>query len=104
LSEINEATFIADIYLRLSKQDGDNEESDSIGNQRALILEFLKTQPDIRLHKIKIDDGRSGVDFCSPAFIETIINICLKFKGELKSGKHIHNLSGATHNNEKQSY
>jgi DNA invertase Pin-like site-specific DNA recombinase len=75
LSEISETTFTADIYLRLSKQDGDNEESDSIGNQRALILDFLKTQPDIRLHKIKIDDGRSGVDFFRPAFIEMIDDI-----------------------------
>jgi hypothetical protein len=75
LNEISETTFTADIYLRLSKQDGDNEESDSIGNQRALILDFLKTQPDIRLHKIKIDDGRSGVDFCRPAFSEMIDDI-----------------------------
>ena len=68
-------TYTADLYLRLSKEDGDKEESDSISNQRALILDFLKTQPDIRLHKIRIDDGHSGVDFNRPAFIEMIDDI-----------------------------
>ena len=61
--------YTADIYLRLSKQDGDNVESDSIGNQRALILDYLKSRPEIKLHKIKIDDGKSGVGFTNrPAF------------------------------------
>ncbi|GHV40251.1 hypothetical protein FACS189490_05150 [Clostridia bacterium] len=68
--------YTADVYLRLSKQDGDNVESDSIGNQRALILDFLKSHPEIALHKIKIDDGKSGVDFTNrPAFSEMIDDI-----------------------------
>ena len=70
-----ENIYNADIYLRLSKEDGDKEESDSIANQRALILDFLKSQPDIRINKIRIDDGRSGVDFNRPAFIEMIDDI-----------------------------
>ena len=72
---MQEIKYIADIYLRLSKEDGDKEESDSIGNQRALILEFLKSMPDISVHKIKIDDGYSGVDFLRPAFTEMIEDI-----------------------------
>jgi DNA invertase Pin-like site-specific DNA recombinase len=70
-----EPQYIADVYLRISKEDGDKEESDSISNQRDLILDYLKSQPNIRLHKIKIDDGRSGVDFNRPAFIEMIDDI-----------------------------
>jgi DNA invertase Pin-like site-specific DNA recombinase len=72
---MSEQNYIADVYLRLSKQDGDNVESDSIGNQRALILDWLKAHPEIRLYKIRIDDGRSGVDFQRPAFIEMIEDI-----------------------------
>ena len=72
---MSEIIYTADIYLRLSKEDGDKEESDSIANQRALILDFLKSQPDIRINKIRIDDGRSGVDFNRPAFIEMIDDI-----------------------------
>lgn len=70
-----ETKYIADIYLRLSKEDGDKEESDSIGNQRSLILDFLKSMPDITVHKIRIDDGYSGVDFNRPSFTEMIDDI-----------------------------
>ena len=59
---MQESNYIADIYLRLSKDDGDKEESDSISNQRALILDFLKAHPEIQINKIRIDDGHSGVD------------------------------------------
>ena len=31
------------IYLRLSKDDGDREESESISNQRKIILDYIKT-------------------------------------------------------------
>ena len=72
---MNETTYTADLYLRLSKQDNDNIESDSIGNQRDLLLDYLQSHPEIKLHKIKIDDGRSGVDFNRPAFIEMIDDI-----------------------------
>ena len=70
-----ENEYMADIYLRLSKEDGDKEESDSIGNQRDLILDFLKSMPDVKVHKIRIDDGYSGVDFNRPAFTEMIEDI-----------------------------
>jgi DNA invertase Pin-like site-specific DNA recombinase len=75
VSKMSENTYTADIYLRLSREDEDKEESDSIGNQRSLILDYLKTQPDIKLHKIKIDDGQSGVDFNRPAFMEMLDDI-----------------------------
>jgi len=55
-------------YLRLSKEDGDKAESDSIANQRDLITNFMKSMPEIRLCSERIDDGFSGVDFNRPAF------------------------------------
>jgi DNA invertase Pin-like site-specific DNA recombinase len=55
-------------YLRLSKEDGDKTESDSISNQRDLITNFVKSMPEIRLCSERIDDGVSGVDFNRPAF------------------------------------
>jgi DNA invertase Pin-like site-specific DNA recombinase len=70
-----EKIYNADIYLRLSKDDGDKEESDSIANQRALILDYVKSMPDIRVHKIRVDDGYSGIDFNRPAFTEMIDDI-----------------------------
>ena len=72
---MKDTIYNADIFLRLSKEDDDKEESNSISNQRALILDFLKSQPDIQLHKIRIGDGYSGVDFMRPAFTEMIDDI-----------------------------
>ena len=59
--------YRASIYLRLSKEDGDKSESDSIGNQRDLIHHFLKDKPDIEVVSERIDDGYSGVNFDRPA-------------------------------------
>lgn len=70
-----ENIYTADVYLRLSKEDGDKEESDSIANQRSLILDYLKSMPDIKINKIRIDDGYSGVTFNRPAFNEMLEDI-----------------------------
>ena len=37
-TNLNTDVYNADIYLRLSREDGDKEESDSITNQKELIL------------------------------------------------------------------
>ena len=61
------------IYLRLSKEDGDvvtgnKQESNSISNQKDLIMEFLKSKTDIEVVSVRADDGYSGVDFNRPNF------------------------------------
>lgn len=58
----------AGIYLRLSREDGDKFESDSIKNQRQLINDFLKDNPKLRFFKEYVDDGYSGTNFDRPAF------------------------------------
>lgn len=60
--------FVADPYYRLSKEDGDKAESDSIVNQKALVREFLKMHPDIQIYKERVDDGYTGVNFERPSF------------------------------------
>lgn len=72
---LNTDVYHADIYLRLSREDGDKEESDSITNQRELILEFLKSREDIRIHAVRVDDGYSGVNFERPAFQQMLEDI-----------------------------
>lgn len=44
-------------YLRLSRSDGDQQESNSIKNQRALLNDYLGKHPE--LHKVDeyVDDG-----------------------------------------------
>lgn len=70
--------YDTDIYFRLSAADGDKDEkkeSNSISNQRELILNFLKSHPELHLHKERVDDGFSGVDFNRPAFQDMIADI-----------------------------
>lgn len=60
--------YTADAYFRLSKEDGDKAESDSIVNQKALVREFLKVHSDIQIYKERVDDGYTGVNFERPSF------------------------------------
>lgn len=60
---VSKECYKACIYARLSKDDGDKPESDSIGNQKALIRDFLKSRPEIRVVSEQVDDGYSGVNF-----------------------------------------
>lgn len=59
--------YQAALYIRLSKEDGDKEESNSVSNQRDLIYSFLEDKGDIQVCEEKVDDGYSGVGFDRPA-------------------------------------
>lgn len=72
---ITEMVYRANAYLRLSKEDGDKAESDSIANQRDLIQNFLSDKPDIQLVAERIDDGYSGATFDRPSFQKMIEDI-----------------------------
>lgn len=62
-------------YIRLSNADRSQGESNSIINQRLLIDDFIKKQPDIKVVGEKIDDGWSGLIFDRPAFKEMIAEV-----------------------------
>ena len=60
-------------YVRLSKEDlnsvsGLKAESNSISNQKQLILDYLKDKTDIKLVSIREDDGYTGTDYDRPDF------------------------------------
>jgi len=69
----------ATLYLRLSREDGDKEESNSIAGQRSLLRDFLKQHPDIQEYAVQVDDGWSGSTFERPAF--------KKMMEDVKAGK-----------------
>ena len=56
------------IYCRLSSDDGDNAESDSISNQKEIIEFFLKKEENIEIIDCYKDDGFSGTTFNRPDF------------------------------------
>ena len=67
-------SYMAAVYLRLSKEDEDlrevkdKKESNSIANQKVLILKTLESMPDVTLYDIYIDDGFTGLNFERPNF------------------------------------
>ena len=60
--------WMAADYTRLSKEDGDKEESDSINNQKALIQHYTESHPELCLVRHYSDDGYTGVNFNRPGF------------------------------------
>lgn len=67
--------FNVAIYIRLSREDGDKEESDSVGNQRKLLTEYVAKNEDFIVYDIYIDDGYSGTNFNRPGFQRMIADI-----------------------------
>ena len=61
-------TWKAALYIRLSREDGDKAESNSITSQREILKEYLKLHPDIELYDFYVDDGWSGTTFDRPDF------------------------------------
>ena len=50
-------------YLRLSRSDGDQQESNSIKNQRALLNDYMGKHPELHKFDEYVDDGYSGTNF-----------------------------------------
>lgn len=67
--------FNVALYIRLSKEDGDKAESDSIGNQRKMLTDYLKGKEDLVVYDTYVDDGFTGTNFRRPAFQRMIADI-----------------------------
>lgn len=74
-------SYMAAVYLRLSKEDDDlrvvknKRESNSIANQKALVLKTLESMPDVTVYDIYIDDGFTGLNFERPGFLRMCADI-----------------------------
>ena len=66
-------------YVRLSREDGDKEESNSVTGQKDLIRDYMTRHPELRECGMKVDDGYTGSNFDRPAFREMM--------AEVKAGK-----------------
>lgn len=70
--------YNAAIYLRLSRDDistgngaeidGSKTESNSISSQRDMIRSYIRTQDNMEIYDIYVDDGWSGTNFDRPEF------------------------------------
>ena len=70
----SQENYNAAIYIRLSKEDGDKEESESVINQRKILKSFAK-EKKIKIYDEYVDDGYSGTNFDRPNFKRMIYDI-----------------------------
>lgn len=74
-----EYTYKAAIYCRLSKEDSKidsfKDSSNSIINQKRLLIEFAEKKNDIEIVREFFDDGYSGLNFQRPGFQELMSEV-----------------------------
>jgi len=68
-NEDNSILYYAIAYYRLSKDDGNRNESDSISNQRKLVRNYISTHDNIVLVDEAYDDGYTGTNYDRPGFM-----------------------------------
>ena len=74
---MNDIDYKVGIYIRLSREDEEKEkyqESESIGNQRTLLMQYIK-ENKLNFISEYVDDGVSGTSFDRPAFNRMIADI-----------------------------
>ena len=60
----------AAIYIRTSKGTAEEDPGNTLGVQLGIIMDYLNKKEDIELYTVKIDNGRTGLNFNRPAFRE----------------------------------
>lgn len=68
-------SFRVGLYIRLSREDGDKEESSSVTNQREMLKRYVSEQENFFIVKEYVDDGWTGTNFDRPKFKEMIADI-----------------------------
>ena len=66
---------ITALYLRLSKEDGDKDESNSIASQRALLEDYVTNHPELTPCEEYVDDGFTGTNFNRPSMENLLSDI-----------------------------
>ena len=88
-------TYRAALYIRLSREDGDKAESDSVINQKKTLNKFVDDHPDIQIADYYIDDGWSGVNSNRPQFQRMLKDIeekrvnCVIVKDSSRFGRNL---------------
>jgi len=74
LNNMTRVIYCVALYIRLSKEDGDREESESVTNQRKILREYAKDN-NYQVYDEYVDDGYTGTNFNRPAFKRLLADI-----------------------------
>lgn len=86
--------ILAGSYSRLSVEDGDDVEQNSIGNQKKLVLHYIGEHPDIHLVDTYSDHGYTGMNYNRPEFKRMLCDLqsgrinCIIVKDISRLGRH----------------
>ena len=75
IPRISEKIYKTAVYVRISLEDMRKKISDSIGNQKNILLQYIQTKPDLQLYKIYEDVNYTGTNFNRPGFTKMIEDI-----------------------------
>lgn len=70
-----EKIYKVGMYIRLSREDGDDRESESVENQRDIIQQYIRERKELELIDEYVDDGYTGTNFERPSFKRLIKDI-----------------------------
>lgn len=82
------------LYVRLSVEDGDDVEQNSIGNQKKLCLAYMQGMQDVTLVNVYMDHGFTGMNYNRPGFQDMYDAIvrgevnCVIVKDVSRFGRH----------------
>lgn len=91
---VEESPVLAGSYNRLSVEDGDDVEQNSIGNQKKLALHYIGEHPDIQLVDTYSDHGYTGMNYNRPEFQRMLRDLqsgrinCIIVKDISRLGRH----------------
>lgn len=89
-----EILVLAGEYGRLSVEDGDDIEQNSIGNQQKITLHYLEEHPEIKLVDTYYDNGYTGMNYDRPGFMRMLHDLkngrinCVIVKDVSRLGRH----------------
>lgn len=92
--EMKQADFRAGQYSRLSVEDGDDVEQNSIGNQKKIGFHYLESHPEIKLVDNYYDHGYTGMNYNRPEFKRLLHDLqigrinCVIVKDISRLGRH----------------
>ncbi len=86
--------WIVALYLRLSVEDGDDIEYNSIGNQRKICMAYLQEHEELQFGGVYMDNGCSGMNYKRPGFQAMLADLqtekinCVIVKDVSRFGRH----------------